>query len=184
MTIVLTYEICKTEAKTKRPQIKFPQESEESINKLINEYLHVSHIYLTMSGIMDKKYSELPCLKAFLRKQSDEKRDQATKLMDYQNMRNGEIVIVDIEKLYRQDFADPLFLMENIYGIEGSIKDDLQSMYRTACEKKDAEFSHLLVSHMENQTKFLSEIGKILQYLEKKTINDFPCSFVERIMLN
>lgn len=46
---------------------------------------------------MDKKYSEFPGLKAFLRKQSDEKRDQATKLMDYQNMRNGEIIIVNIE---------------------------------------------------------------------------------------
>ncbi|CAE1301928.1 unnamed protein product [Acanthosepion pharaonis] len=182
MTIILTYQICKTEAKYKSSKIRFPHESEEIINRLINEYLNTSHIYLTMSGIMDEKYSEFPGLKAFLRKQSDEKRDQATKLMDYQNMRNGKIIIVDIKKIYQEDFDNPLVLMENIYGIEGYIKDNLQSMYHGAWKQKDFELSYLLISHMENQTKFLSEIGRIMQHLEKQSMDVFTCPFVEKMM--
>lgn len=182
MTVVLTFQICKTQDTYKRPKMHFPESSEHNINYLISAYLNSSHVYLTMTAIMNNQNWEFPGLKAFLKNQCNEKKDMVTKLMDYQHMRNGEIIILTIKKVHVRDIGEPLIMMNYIYKMERDIKNILRHMHREAWREDDFEFSHLLVSYMENQTKILSKIGKIMYHLKKKNADDFTCPYAQEMM--
>merc|ERR1712117_463372 len=80
--------------KTKMSRVRqnFHEESEALINKQINTEMHASYVYLAMSSFFNREDQALPGFSKFFRKASDEERDHAMKLIEYQNMRGGKVV--------------------------------------------------------------------------------------------
>jgi ferritin heavy chain len=64
--------------------------------KQINLELKASHIYLSMASYFARDNVALPGLHQFFKKSSEEEREHAEKLIDYQNKRGGKVAIQGI----------------------------------------------------------------------------------------
>uniref|UniRef100_A0A4W6G4X7 Ferritin n=1 Tax=Lates calcarifer TaxID=8187 RepID=A0A4W6G4X7_LATCA len=71
-------------------------ESEGDINKLINLKLNASYTYLALGMYFDRDDVALPKFSSFFLERSVTEREQAEKLLEYQNMRGGRILLQTI----------------------------------------------------------------------------------------
>merc|ERR1712218_148531 len=74
----------------------YNEESEAAINKQINMELYASYVYMSMAYHFDRDDVALEGFHKFFKNQSDDEREHAQKLMKYQNMRGGRIVLRDV----------------------------------------------------------------------------------------
>jgi ferritin heavy chain len=81
---------------TSRVRQNFALASEEGINKQINLELYASYVYMSMASYFHRDDIALPGFHKFFSRMSDEEREHAQKLMNYQNMRGGRVVLRDI----------------------------------------------------------------------------------------
>lgn len=65
----------------------FHVEAEAAINRQINLELYASYVYFSMYGFFDRDDVALQGFAKFFKKQSDEEREHAEKLIKYQNQR-------------------------------------------------------------------------------------------------
>ena len=70
----------------------FSVDCEALINKQINLELRANYVYLSMAYYFHRDDQALHGFAKFFKKSSDEEREHAEKLMEYQNMRGGTIV--------------------------------------------------------------------------------------------
>ena len=66
------------------------------VNRQINMEYSASYAYDYLSSYFDRNSVGLKGVAAYFRKASDEEREHAHKLIAYQNMRGGEVVLKDI----------------------------------------------------------------------------------------
>ena len=71
-------------------------------------------ILIVQSAFFDREDQALPGFSKFFRKASDEEREHAQKLIDYQNMRGGKVVFIDTENTFRPDRLRPIAARFNI----------------------------------------------------------------------
>ena len=82
---------------TSRVRQNFSAACEEGINKQINLELYASYVYMSMAYYFDRDDVAFDGFHKFFNKQSDEEREHAQKLMHYQNMRGGRVLLGDIK---------------------------------------------------------------------------------------
>lgn len=74
----------------------YSAESEAAVNRQINVELKASHAYLSMASYFGRDSVALFGLQKFFQKSSDEEREHAEKLIKYQNMRGGNVVLTGV----------------------------------------------------------------------------------------
>ncbi|KAG9146259.1 hypothetical protein Leryth_007954 [Lithospermum erythrorhizon] len=75
---------------------KFTDSSESAINEQINVEYNVSYVYHAMYAYFDRDNVALKGLAKFFKESSDEEREHAQKLMEYQNKRGGKVKLQSI----------------------------------------------------------------------------------------
>ncbi len=75
---------------------KYAEGSEAAINEQINVEYNVSYVYHAMYAYFDRDNVALKGFAKFFKESSEEERDHAEKLMEYQNKRGGKVKLQSI----------------------------------------------------------------------------------------
>uniref|UniRef100_A0A915JSG3 Ferritin n=1 Tax=Romanomermis culicivorax TaxID=13658 RepID=A0A915JSG3_ROMCU len=122
----------------------YHQDCEISINKQINMELHASYTYLSMAFYFDRDDVALHNFYEFFKKMSDEERDHAKKLMEFQNKRGGRLVLKDIQKPVRDEWGSPLDAMQQALELEKAVNASLLEMHVVGARHSDPHFTDFI----------------------------------------
>ncbi|XWS67287.1 hypothetical protein CRYUN_Cryun05aG0274700 [Craigia yunnanensis] len=75
---------------------KYSYDCEAAINEQINVEYNVSYVYHSLYAYFDRDNISLEGLAKFFKESSEEERDHAEKLMEYQNIRGGKVKLHSI----------------------------------------------------------------------------------------
>ncbi|KAK6055092.1 ferritin-like protein [Cooperia oncophora] len=148
-------------------RMNYAKELEAAVNKQVNIELYASYVYLSMSMYFDRDDVALPKISKFFRKQSDEEREHAFKIMKMQNLRGGRVVLQAVNKPEKDEFfrkqsdeerehAFKIMKMQNLRGgrvvlqaVNKPEKDErLLDLHAVATSCNDPQFTDFLESEM------------------------------------
>ncbi|KAK9530481.1 hypothetical protein VZT92_011977 [Zoarces viviparus] len=110
----------------------FHLETEGDVNKLINLKLHASYTYLSLGMYFDRDDVALPNFSTFFLERSMKERQQAEKLLEYQNLRGGRILLQIIAKPSREDWTGGLDAMTFSLEYQKSLNTRVLDVHRRA----------------------------------------------------
>jgi len=142
----------------------YAEASEAAINKQINMELYASYVYLDMAFHFDRDDIALEGFHDFLKKQSDEEREHAQKLMTYQNKRGGRIVLKDIKSPDAKDYGiSHIKALEDALALERKVNESLLALHKVAGDNNDPHLCDFLEEEfLDEQVESINEISKLL----------------------
>ncbi|KAH7537606.1 hypothetical protein FEM48_Zijuj03G0110800 [Ziziphus jujuba var. spinosa] len=146
---------------------KFANASEAAINEQINVEYNVSYVYHALFAYFDRDNVALKGFAKFFKESSEEERDHAEKLMEYQNKRGGKVklqsILMPLSEFDHPEKGDALHAMELALSLEKLTNEKLLNLHHVAEQNKDVQ----LVDFVESE--FLAEqveaIKKISEYV-------------------
>ncbi|NEU32839.1 ferritin [bacterium LRH843] len=146
----------------------FHNDCEGGINKQINLELYASYVYLSMSYHFDRDDVALPGLAHFFKKNSDEEREHASKLMTYLNKRGGRINLIDVRAPPRQEWGTAEEAMSAALQLEKDVNQSLLHLHEVATVHNDANLTDFLESeYLQEQVDAIKEIGDLLTNIRR-----------------
>lgn len=144
---------------------------EEELNKQINREYTASYIYHSVSNYFGRADVGIDKLHQFFKKQSLEEREHADKLMDYQNMRGGVVVLDKIDKVHINNDTSSNYVVDLFklaLKLERDINENLLNLHKTAEDSNDPQFGDYLEGEfLKEQVESIYDFGKIISQLEK-----------------
>ena len=101
-------------------------------------------ILIFQSAFFDREDQALPGFSKFFRKASEEEREHAQKLIDYQNMRGGKVVFQDVPRPSKSEWSDPLDAAEDALDLEKSVNQSLLELHKVADGAGDPQMTDFL----------------------------------------
>ncbi|XP_007026593.2 PREDICTED: ferritin-3, chloroplastic [Theobroma cacao] len=146
---------------------KYTDECEAAINEQINVEYNVSYVYHSLYAYFDRDNIALKGLAKFFKESSEEEREHAEKLMEYQNIRGGRVklhsILMPPSEFEHAEKGDALYAMELALSLEKLTNEKLLSLHNVAERNHDAQMSEFI------EREFLSEqveaIKKISEYV-------------------
>lgn len=146
----------------------YSEDCEASINKQINMELYASYVYMSMSHYYDRDDVALPGLCSFYKKNSDEEREHAQKLMKYQNRRGGRIVLQAIAAPTLQEWGSAVDGLQAALDLEKQVNQSLLDLHKTAGSQNDPHLSKFLEDeYLEEQVEAIKELGDMITKLKR-----------------
>ncbi|CAK9162463.1 unnamed protein product [Ilex paraguariensis] len=146
---------------------KYADESEAAINEQINVEYNVSYVYHAMFAYFDRDNVALKGLAKFFKESSEEERDHAEKLMEYQNKRGGKVklqsILMPLSEFDHAEKGDALHAMELALSLEKLTNEKLLNLHSVACRNNDAQLADFVES--EYLTEQVDAIKKISEYV-------------------
>ena len=140
----------------------FHEECEAAINKQINMELYASYVYLSMAYHFNRDDVALEGYFNFFKNQSDEERDHAQKLMEYQNKRGGRIVLHGVTAP-PSEWSTPISALEDALELEKKVNESLLALNSVSTKHDDPHLSDYITSHfLTEQVESASEISKLV----------------------
>ncbi|CAA2998331.1 ferritin-3, chloroplastic-like [Olea europaea var. sylvestris] len=148
---------------------KYADECEAAINEQINVEYNVSYAYHAMFAYFDRDNVALKGLAKFFKESSEEERDHAEKLMEYQNKRGGKVklqsILMPLSEFDHAEKGDALYAMELSLSLEKLTNEKLLNLHAVASRNNDAQLSDFV------ESEFLAEqveaIKKISEYVSQ-----------------
>ncbi|CAI9772199.1 unnamed protein product [Fraxinus pennsylvanica] len=146
---------------------KYADECEAAINEQINVEYNVSYVYHAMFAYFDRDNVALKGLAKFFKESSEEERDHAEKLMEYQNKRGGKVklqsILMPLSEFDHIEKGDALYAMELALSLEKLTNEKLLNLHAVASRKNDVQLTDFV------ESEFLAEqvesIKKISEYV-------------------
>ncbi|XP_008804106.1 ferritin-2, chloroplastic [Phoenix dactylifera] len=146
---------------------KYSNECEAALNEQINVEYNISYVYHAMFAYFDRDNVALRGLAKFFKESSDEEREHAEKLMEYQNKRGGRVklqsILMPFSEFDHPEKGDALYAMELVLSLEKLTNEKLLNLHSVALRCNDVQ----MVDFIESQ--FLGEqvesIKKISEYV-------------------
>jgi len=145
----------------------YHQDCEASINRQINIELQASYVYQSMAFYFDRDDVVLPGFSKYFQAASKEERGHAEKLMKYQNMRGGRILLQAVKKPERDEWGSAQEAMEAALRLERSVNQSLLEMHKVASQHEDAQLCHYLDDYLDEQVKSIKEIADHVTQLKR-----------------
>jgi len=153
-----------TKSNVSQVRQNYHSESEAAINRQINLELYASYTYFSMYGYFERDDVALKGFAKFFKKQSEEEREHAEKLMKYQNMRGGRIVLADIKKPERDEWGSGLEAMTAALQLEKNVNTALLEVHAIASKHNDPQMCDFIESnYLLEQVHSIKEIWFRLQ---------------------
>ena len=152
---------------------------QREVNKQINLEFWASYQYHFIWSHFNRNSVGLENVANYFKKASDEEREHAHKLMEYQNMRGGSVELVDITNVdlrYLNQKAreglpnenDVLASFRKALEMEIIVYDSLLELHKVADDNNDPQFADFIEGeYLEEQVKAISEIEKYISQLER-----------------
>lgn len=151
-----------------QPRQNYHAECEAGVNKQINMELYASYVYQSMAFYFDRDDVALHGFHKFFKKASDEEREHAEKLMKYQNMRGGRIVLQTIQKPSLEDWGTGLDAMQAALELEKSTNQALLELHRICDNHKDVQMCDFLEGEfLKEQVEAIKELSDYITNLKR-----------------
>ena len=146
---------------------------EKIVNKQINLEFWASYQYDLMSSYFNRSDIGLKNISTFFRKSSNEEREHAHKLMDYQNKRGGVVKFENIKNcnlnyLKDENKNDVLLSFERALEMEQIVYKSLLKLHSSGEKNNDPQFTDFIESeYLDEQISALNEISKYISQLQR-----------------
>lgn len=152
------------------------KECEEVINNQIDLELYASYYYLNLYCFFKRDWVNMPKIAKYFKKQSDEEKKHADKLIDYQILRGGIVTIGIIPQINLEldnNSKNKSYLkkaFENVLELEKKVNDSLLKIHSlndpNLCDFIETEY-------LQEQIEANDEISRIINDLEFLEDNKF-----------
>ncbi|KAM6897124.1 ferritin, lower subunit [Xenentodon cancila] len=122
-------------------------ETEGDINKLVNLKLNASYTYLALGMYFDRDDVALPNFSTFFLERSVKEKEQAEKLLEYQNMRGGRILLQTIAKPSREEWRGGLDALSFSLEYQKSLNTCILDVHSRAGTHTDPHLCDFLEQH-------------------------------------
>nr|AEV42254.1 ferritin [Palaemon carinicauda] len=141
---------------------------ELAINKQINMELHASHVYLAMSSYFGRDDVALLGLQKFFKESSDEERQHAETLIEFQNKRGGRVVLETIASPNSNSWNGVLEGLQTALDFEKNVNQSLLDLHKLAAERNDPQLCDFLESkYLTEQVDAIHKIGQMITQLKR-----------------
>ncbi|XP_054455517.1 ferritin, lower subunit-like [Anoplopoma fimbria] len=148
-------------------------ETEGDINRLINLKLNASYTYLSLGMYFDRDDVALPKFSTFFLEGSMKERQQAEKLLEYQNMRGGRIFLQTIAKPSREDWRGGLDAMSFSLDYQKTLNTCILDVHRKAGTHTDAHLCDFLEQHfLTDSHDTIKKLGDYIGSLTRITASE------------
>lgn len=151
-----------------QPRQNYHAECEAGVNKQINLELYASYVYQSMAWYFDRDDVALPGFHKYFKKSSEEEREHAEKLMKYQNQRGGRIVLQNIQKPDRDEWASGLEAMQVALALEKNVNQSLLDLHKLGETHGDAQFTDWIEgNYLTEQVEAIKELSNYITNLKR-----------------
>ncbi|XP_044473420.1 ferritin-3, chloroplastic-like [Mangifera indica] len=149
---------------------KYSEECETAINEQINVEYNVSYAYHAMYAYFDRDNIALRGLAKFFKESSEEEREQAEKLMEYQNIRGGRVklhsILMPLSEFDHAEKGDALYAMELALSLEKLTNEKLLSLNSVADRMNDPQLADFIEREfLAAQVETINKIAKFVAQL-------------------
>ncbi|XP_043714532.1 ferritin-3, chloroplastic-like [Telopea speciosissima] len=145
----------------------YADECEAAINEQINVEYNVSYVYHALYAYFDRDNVALKGLAKFFKESSEEERQHAEKLMEYQNKRGGRVKLQPIvspqSEFYHEEKGDALYAMELGLALEKLTNEKLLKLHSVAEQNHDVQMTDFIEA--EFLTEQVEAIKKMSEYV-------------------
>ncbi|XP_044303606.1 ferritin light chain, oocyte isoform-like [Varanus komodoensis] len=143
-------------------------ESEGGVNRLVNQLLQASYKYLSLDFYFTRDDVALKKFSSFFHHLSEEKREQAEKLLTFQNRRGGRVVLQDVKKPDQDEWKNGANAMEVALELEKSLNKSLLELHQIASRHTDPHLCDFLETHyLDEQVKLIKKVGDHVTNLKR-----------------
>ncbi|XP_077406893.1 ferritin, lower subunit [Vanacampus margaritifer] len=148
-------------------------ECEGDINKLINLKLNASYTYLSLGMYFDRDDVALNKFSSFFLELSGKEQEQAEKLLEYQNMRGGRILLQTIAKPTKEDWASGLDAMSFSLDYQKVMNTCILDAHGKAGTHFDAHFCDFLEQNfLVDSHDTIKKLGDYIGSLKRITASE------------
>lgn len=148
-------------------------ETEGDVNKLINLKLNASYTFLALGMYFDRDDIALPKFSTFFLERSVKEREQAEKLLEYQNMRGGRILLQTIAKPSREDWRGGLDAMSFSLDYQKSLNTCILDVHCRAGVHSDPHMCDFLEQHfLTDSHETIKKLGDYVGSLTRITASE------------
>ncbi|KAK2647427.1 hypothetical protein Ddye_014916 [Dipteronia dyeriana] len=145
----------------------YSDECEAAINEQINVEYNASYVYHSLFAYFDRDNVALKGLAKFFKESSEEEREHAEKLMEYQNIRGGRVklhcILMPHSDFEHVEKGDALYAMELALSLEKLTNEKLLKLHSVADRHNDPQMTDFIES--EFLTEQVECIKKISEYV-------------------
>jgi len=146
----------------------YHSECEAGVNKQINMELYASYVYLSMSSHFDRDDIALKGAAEYFRKNSDEEREHAQKLIKFQNQRGGRVVYQDVKKPEKDEWGSLTDAMQSALDLERNVNQALLDLHGIASKHNDPQMCDFIENHyLTEQVEAIKEISGHITNLKR-----------------
>ncbi|KAJ3366984.1 Stores iron in a soluble, non-toxic, readily available form [Allomyces javanicus] len=139
----------------------------EGLNQQINMELKASHIYLSLHAYFSRDNIALPGLAHFFKESSDEEREHAQKMIDYQIARGGKVVLQSIAAP-EIEWQSAKNAMEFTLQLEKEVNKSLLQLHAVADQNSDPHMADFIESEfLGEQVEAIKKISDFLTQLNR-----------------
>ncbi|XP_047181865.1 ferritin-2, chloroplastic [Vigna umbellata] len=151
---------------------KYVDESEAAINEQINVEYNVSYVYHALFAYFDRDNVALRGLAKFFKESSEEEREHAEKLMEYQNKRGGKVklqsIVMPLSEFDHADKGDALHAMELALSLEKLTNEKLLQLHSVATKNGDVQLADFVESEfLAEQVESIKRISEYVAQLRR-----------------
>lgn len=151
-------------------RMDFAKQAEIGINEQINVELNMSYLYLSMSAYFARDSVGLPGFAAHFKHASDEEREHAVRLMEFQTRRGGKVVLASLlppsTEFEHDSKGDALQAAEIALSLEKLNFGRLRELHTLADEADDADMTHFLEDYLiDEQSRDVKEAAVLVSQL-------------------
>ena len=149
------------------------EQCEKAVNKQIQLEYWASYQYHLMWSYFDRSNVALKNIAKFFEKSSLEEREHAHKLMEYQNLRGGNVELLgvnDVGLVYLTETSDNdvLASFKKTLEMEQNVYQGLLELHEVADAENDPQFADFVESeYLQEQVEALNEVAKYVSQLER-----------------
>eukprot|EP01135_Chromosphaera_perkinsii_P002846 Nk52_evm1s229 gene=Nk52_evmTU1s229 len=145
----------------------YTSDSENIINEQIAYELRASYTYMAMASYFSRDDVALPGFAKFFSKNSDEERDHAQKLINYQNMRGGRVQYQEIEAP-PTEIPSAMAALEEALNLEKTVNAHLLKVHKIAEEQNDCQLTDFIEGEfLSEQVEAMKELADLITNLKR-----------------
>lgn len=153
-------------------RVRYHPECEAGINEQINVEYSISYVYHSLHAYFDRDNVALPGFAAFFKAASDEEREHAQKLIDFQNMRGGRVKLATITgpqaEFDNAEKGEALYAMELVLSLEKLNFTKLRQLHALGSKHDDAQMTNYIEGELlEEQAKAVKEAADYVSQLRR-----------------
>uniref|UniRef100_UPI00358EB02A ferritin, higher subunit-like isoform X2 n=1 Tax=Myxine glutinosa TaxID=7769 RepID=UPI00358EB02A len=145
----------------------FALDIEVSLNRLINMFQYSSLNYLSMASHFGRDDVALFKLKRLFQDFSNTKRQKVEKIVEYQNLRGGRVMLKDVKKPEKDDWNSAEDSMQSALQLEKEVMAALLNIIQIGINHGDHHLLRFMEDLLEEQVQTTSKLGGYVTSLRR-----------------